>query len=355
VSTIHGQQTLQEILTQPSAWQNALDVVTAQRDALQSLWDSGNRFTDILVTGCGSTHYLSLLAAPLFQQALHKRTRAMPASDLLLFPDLYLLPDSAPLLVTISRSGRTTETIRVAQTFKAQHRGPILNIGCYPDTELAMLADLNIIMPAGQEESVVQTRSFSAMTVAVQAIAAALTDDQQLAAMSQLPSLGEQLIQTYRPLATHSGSAAGFERFYFLGSGLQYGLAAEANLKMKEMSLSVSEAFHFLEFRHGPMSMVHEQTLICALLSEQGRSQELAVMREMRALGGTVVALTDQEVSIEDADEQVVFHSQLPETARAVLALPFVQLLGYDRAISKGLNPDQPHHLTAVVVLESER
>jgi glutamine---fructose-6-phosphate transaminase (isomerizing) len=112
-------------------------------------------------------------------------------------------------------------------------------------------------------------------------------------------------------------------------------------------------ATHFLEFRHGPMSMVNERTLVVGLLSETARAEELAVLREMRALGAHGTVLADQPVSEQEADEQVCFHSGLPESSRALLYLPILQLLGYYRAVANGQNPDQPHNLTAVIVLEA--
>lgn len=117
------------------------------------------------------------------------------------------------------------------------------------------------------------------------------------------------------------------------------------------MSLSVAEAFHFLEFRHGPMSMVNDQTLVVGLVSESARSFEIAVLREMRALGAKTLVLSEQPVPEDAADYQVTFDSGLPEASRLVLYLPVLQLLGFYRSITNGLDPDQPHNLTAVVEL----
>jgi glutamine---fructose-6-phosphate transaminase (isomerizing) len=343
--------TLNEILTQPLAWQAALDEVSRQQAALKELWATA-RFSEIIVTGCGSTYYLSLAVAPLLQKQLGKPARAVPASELLLYPETIIAPGSNPLLLTISRSGRTSETIRATKAFKANWSGPVLNIGCYENTELVAESLLALLVREGQEESVVQTRSFSSMLVAAQASAALLGNDPHLAAMPKLPALGEQLIAAQHDLARQLGQANNIQRFYFLGSGLQYGLACEANLKMKEMSLSVSEAFHFMEFRHGPMSMVNENTLVVGLLSEATRSYELAVLREMRKLGGKTLVLADQSVSTEAADYQVNFNSGLPETVRGVLYLPVLQLLGYYRALKNNQNPDHPHNLVTVIVLD---
>ncbi len=348
-----GSHTLKEILTQPVAWQVALAEVTSKQAALKSLWASGG-FSEIIVTGCGSTHYLSQAVAPLLQQQLGIPARALPASELLLFSKMFLTPKARPLLLTISRSGRTTETVRATKFFKATWAGPVLNIGCYPDTDLVQESDLAITINEGQEESVVQTRSFSSMLVAAQAVVTVLSEAAQFESMQKLPSLGAEIISSQHNLARYLGLEAGFERFYFLGSGLQYGLANEANLKMKEMSLSVAEAFHFMEFRHGPMSMVNDRTLVVGMLSDKARSFELDVLREMRALGGKTLVLSDEAAPPEAADFQVNFNSGLPETRRAVLNLPVLQLLAYYRAIANGQNPDQPHNLTAVIVLNAD-
>src|SRR4051794_17176795 len=82
-----GKNILKEIITQPDAWQAALEVVGAKRLSLKEIWDSG-KFSEIIVTGCGSTHYLSLAVAPLLQAKTGVRARAVPASELLLFPEL---------------------------------------------------------------------------------------------------------------------------------------------------------------------------------------------------------------------------------------------------------------------------
>jgi glucosamine--fructose-6-phosphate aminotransferase (isomerizing) len=135
------------------------------------------------------------------------------------------------------------------------------------------------------------------------------------------------------------------DRFYFLGSGPRYGLACEANLKMKEMTLTHSEPFHFLEFRHGPKAMVGKSAIVIGLLSDTNRAHEQAVLDEMHALGG-------QTLSLGESDADVTFASGLSEAVRNVLYLPVLQLTAYYRALSKGLNPDEPTHLDAVVRLD---
>jgi glucosamine--fructose-6-phosphate aminotransferase (isomerizing) len=134
------------------------------------------------------------------------------------------------------------------------------------------------------------------------------------------------------------------DRFYFLGSGARYGLAAELSLKMKEMSLSHSEPFHCLEFRHGPKSMVTPNTLIVGLLSETHRAREQAVLEDMQAMGAQVLTLGERDCAVS-------FDSGITEPARNLLYLPVGQRLAFERSLFNGLNPDRPHNLEAVVTL----
>jgi glucosamine--fructose-6-phosphate aminotransferase (isomerizing) len=123
-------------------------------------------------------------------------------------------------------------------------------------------------------------------------------------------------------------------------------------LKMKEMSLSYAEAFQFLEFRHGPMSMVNGNTLIVGLLSETAFEHELRLLLEMRGLGAKVFAITPIDLSQHQVDHQVVLPAGYTDLERGALYLPLVQLMAFYHAVSKSLNPDQPHNLTAVVSLD---
>jgi glucosamine--fructose-6-phosphate aminotransferase (isomerizing) len=255
------------------------------------------------------------------------------------------------MLVAISRSGETTETLRAMETFRARDSGPVVGVVCYPDTSLEKLTSISLVAREAHEQSVAQTRSFTSMLIAVQALVSIMAGQPLSSRFCELPELGAAIIKDSLDLARQLGGDAGLERFYFLGSGPFYGLACEAMLKMKEMSLSYSEAYHFLEFRHGPMSMVNRQTLVVGLLSEAALAHEIAVLKDMRALGGRVLAITPVKVPPEAADYQIVLPKGLTDMERGALYLPALQLLAFYRSLRNGLNPDTPTNLTAVVNL----
>jgi glucosamine--fructose-6-phosphate aminotransferase (isomerizing) len=339
--------TYTEIKSQTEAWAQALELTRA------ASLPNAHEYEQVIFTGCGSTYYLSLAAAALYQELTGRAARAVPGGELLLNSQTVVQTHTGGgasvanlryLLVAISRSGTTTETVKAVEKFKAEKHGDVVVISNYDET-LSRLADFNIVIPKGQEQSVAQTRSFASMFVAATAFGARMAGREELlAAMSVLPDVGERLMAKYEAVAKAMGENLNFDRFYFLGSGLRYGLACEVNLKMKEMTLTHGESFHFLEFRHGPMSMVNQHAVVVGMLSDANRIHEAKVLEEMKTLGGTVAALGESEA-------EVAFESGVPEIVRGVLYLPVLQLMAFYRSVAKGLNPDRPTNLTAVVKL----
>jgi glucosamine--fructose-6-phosphate aminotransferase (isomerizing) len=343
--------TWQEILSQPQTWQATLATFSAERAALEGFLDRAC-FEQIVVVGCGSTHYLSQAAAMILSQLGGVPARGLPASELWLFPSV--IPTEPTLLVTVSRSGATTETVRALDRFRQVNGGAVLAITCCPESALAKRADFVVGAPAAQETSVAQTRSFTSMLVLIQAVAATLArDERMLRRLSRLPSLLEEIGLRWRGLPRQLGEDAAIRQLFFLGGGPFYGLANEAMLKTKEVSLSCAEAYHPLEFRHGPKSMVNEHTLVVGFVSDTGLAEELEVLKETQGLGAQILALVEASglISGWQPDHLIELRSGLNEWERGPLLLPPVQRMAYHRAVAKGLDPDRPHNLTAVVEL----
>jgi glucosamine--fructose-6-phosphate aminotransferase (isomerizing) len=337
--------TLQEIRTQTKAWAEAIQIVQEHLTPIEKFgWD---QIKQLLFCGCGSTYYLSLSAAALFQSMSGKICRAFPSSELILSPTIVYPGEESPiLLIAVSRSGITTETIQAVQIFKNEKRGAIFTVTNYEESPLARMGNINLCIPSGKEQSIAQTKSFASMFMTCVALASAACNDHEIS--NNLPKLiptGERIINTWEELAQRTGQNHELKRFFFLGSGIRYGLACEVSLKMKEMALTESEPFHFLEFRHGPISMVDQNTLVIGLLSEENQEYEKAVLSDVKKLGGQTLTLGEVGTDIE-------FNSGIPELGRGVLYLPILQLMAYYRAVSFGLNPDKPRYLSSVIELE---
>ena len=341
-----GQHTLREIMSQPDVWMEALAAYDAQDQLLQS-WLESDAFDHVIVTGCGSTYYLALTAARLLRSA-GRHALACPASELLLHSHSICIPSQRYLLLCISRSGTTTETVRAQAHFKAKVRGPVAAVTCDSGSPLASESDLAIAIDAAQERSVAQTRSFSSMLVVLQQLVATVAGHDH-GATRPLPDVCRHLLARYDDLARSLGENSAIKKFFFLGSDALYGIACEAMLKMKEMSLSYSEAYHTLEFRHGPMSMVGEDSLVIGLISPDAARQEIRVLNEMAELGARVLAIGPAPAN---AHDMVILPADLPTWCRPVLYLPVLQLLAYHRAIHNSCDPDQPQNLSAVISLD---
>ena len=340
---MNGQYSYTEITTQTEAWSEALTAFEVVAPTLTSQWQTLNP-TSVIFIGCGSTHYLSLAAATLFQQQTGVPARACPASELLLFGTGIITDPANTLLVAISRSGTTTETIAAISRFKEQGGAGVWTITCYPESPMAQMSDIILPTVAAQEQSVAQTRSFASMLIMAQALAAHISGE-DWSVLHRLPTYGKALIAKTESLVQQVAEQGEVTRFTFLGSGSLFGVANEAMLKMTEMSLTVAQAFHFMEYRHGPMSMATEEVAIFGLLSPSTAAHEQQVLDEMAEKGATTVSL-----AIDSGD--IALPADLPDWTTPVLYLPALQLLAYHRAIAKGLDPDNPRHLTAVVYLD---
>jgi glucosamine--fructose-6-phosphate aminotransferase (isomerizing) len=238
------------------------------------------------------------------------------------------------------------------ERFRRPLGGPAIAVICESDTALDAGASATTGLPEATELSTAQTRSFTSMLIAALDLAYALSGGTPSEAFQRLPDFAQAILDDGHALARKLGESLELDRLFFLGSGSLYGLACEAMLKMKEMSLTHSEAYQFLEFRHGPMSMVNDRTLIVGFVSSAALPHEVAVLAEMRARGATVLALTPERLADGLVDHQLLLPAELNDWERGPLYLPIAQLIAYYRSVAKGLNPDLPHGLTAVVNLD---
>ena len=177
-----GLATYHEITTQTDAWQEAIES-SISASLLKTFWHEW-QYDNVVFTGCGSTYYLSLAAASLWQTLMDTPARGVPGGELYLYPRASYGPLAGrrTLFVAVSRSGTTSETITATRQFKSRGLGDVIVVTNYSDTPLADLGDITIVIPTGQEQSVAQTRSFASMYVATTALTALLAGETLLLA-----------------------------------------------------------------------------------------------------------------------------------------------------------------------------
>jgi glucosamine--fructose-6-phosphate aminotransferase (isomerizing) len=343
--------TYSEIMRQFSGWKKILHHLEKKGSKNLKIME---KYADAewIFTGCGTSYYLAQTASLLFENLTGIPSRAVPSSEIIIFPQTVFNSRSEYLAVPISRSGTSTEVIMAARTVKNNLKIPTLVVSCTPDSILVKEAVHSVTFPFEKEESVVMTGSFTSMLLSMVHLAAWYTEDRQLMTkMSKLADTSETLVQNSEAQIKDIAFVDDIEDFVFLGQGPYYGIANEAALKIQEMSLSHSQSFHALEYRHGPKSTATASTLLTLLFSENGLSLEADLLKDLKKLDAKTLALTSAHMVKEchRADYIIDVPPGYNDILTPFLYMPMLQLLGYYKAIAKHLNPDNPRNLSAVV------
>ncbi|WP_333776314.1 SIS domain-containing protein [Streptomyces sp. IBSBF 3136] len=285
-----------ELNSQPECWTRAAHEAGRCADALP---DTGER---VAVVGCGTSYFMAQAVAALREATGQGETDAFAASE---FPR----GRSYDRIVALTRSGTTTEVLDLLG--KVRGRARTTAVTADPATPVATAADDLVVLDFADERSVVQTRFATTALTLLRAHLGLHTDaavtDARTALADPLP---EGLVDC--------------AQFTFLGRGWTVGLAHEAGLKMREASLSWTEAYPAMEYRHGPISVTTEGTATWMF-----GEAPAGLAEQVRATGGRWVAGT---------------LDPLAELVR-------VQRLAVAVAARRGLDPDRPRHLTRSVIL----
>jgi glutamine---fructose-6-phosphate transaminase (isomerizing) len=349
-----GQHTLRETLSQPAMWAETF----AQLDSAKTVDRLAAHFSaeePWLFIACGSSYYLSQLVCAIWSRNFAFRCAAVPASEFLFAPEATLQSSGARQIVFISRSGETTEVIRAAELLKDRLEVRTLGVTCNAASRLDQLCTHMSTLPWADEKSTVMTRSFTSILLFFQLLGDRIGGGHAplSATLKELPAFTEPWLEANADRIRKFIAKRKFADFVFLGQGAHYWLAEEAALKITEMSASYAQAYHSLEFRHGPRSIAGPQTLITFFLSDAANAEESLLVQELKALkAATLVVVNHATPALQASSDLLIeLNTSLPEFSRlAVTAIP-AHLLGTEVGLRKGLDPDAPKNLTRAVVL----
>ncbi|MCL6454171.1 MAG: SIS domain-containing protein [Alicyclobacillus sp.] len=341
--------TLEEIRRQPQDWAMTLRQMEGQAERWrQTFRDRG--YENVYFTGCGTSYYISIAAAYVFQEITGIHTSAHPASEVMLMPEKLFDRKQRNLLIGVGRSGATTESVEAIRRFREDGYGDALSIACRTSAPASAVATYAIELGHVVEHSIVMTGTFTNLLLAAQVLAGMVSGNvDYLAHLRQLPEAGACVLDKSDDVAQTYGRDLGIQRVIYLGLGGYYGIASEAVLKLKEMTQTATEAYNPLEFRHGPISMVEKGTLVVLFRSDVAPQLQTDVLRDVRGLGGRALLVSDLASG---EPESLAINAGLPDTARGILYAPFAQLTAYHRAVALGLDPDKPRNLSQVVTLQ---
>jgi len=344
--------TLDEILSQPRCWTECLRALD-QMEVIRSICAHLPPDGEWLFVGCGTSYYIALSAAASFTSITGMPARAVPASEVMFFPDSVLGQRRTIIPVLISRSGKTTEVVKATQYLENERGIRTIAVTCHPDEQLAQISALPVVLEAAAENSTVMTRSFSSMLMALEFLAASVAGKNSLLEeLHQLPTRSAGMFEHTPGLVRDFVTRHEIENYSFLGQGPFFGIANEAMLKVMESSCSYAQVFHSLEFRHGPKSIVSRGSLLGLFISDNAYAAEVDLLEEMKALGATTLAVTSQPTSrIQAAADLLIEVPSGSEHFRLAACALAGQLLGLYTGLKKGLDPDSPRNLSQVVIL----
>jgi glutamine---fructose-6-phosphate transaminase (isomerizing) len=348
-----GDATFNEIRSQADSWDGTMARVDRISDRLKKLIQG---VEEVVFAGCGSALNVSFAVSPYFQEILGLTCRAVHSSDLVLNPDMFINSKRSTLAIVYSRSGSTTESAMAVR--KAKDRGcRTLAIVCFADSPMAREADEAIVLEEAVEKSVTTTRSLTSMVLAGNYLAAVCRDNRPLCeSYKTLPGKAREMMSRFEEEGKKLSENPNLKKYAFLGSGTYYGLAREAQLKIKEMVLLPSDSYISLDYQHGPMSNVDSGMLVTILVSDAGRDYDLSLAGKMKELGGTVLVICDKGGAgfSGKADFLVELDTGLGDGVRNILYMPVLQFMAAYKSLATGNDPDNPKNLFYYVKVEEK-
>ena len=358
-----------EIFEQPRAFGDTLEGIEGiapelfdgQGEQPAAAWRVFKEIDNVLILACGTSYYSGCTAKYWLEDIAGIPTQVEVASE---YRYRTSVPNPKTLVVTISQSGETADTLaalRHAQSLGMQHTLTICNVATSAMVRECALA---YITRAGVEIGVASTKAFTTqlaglflLTLAlVQAKGRLSADDEarHLKAMRHLPVALQAVLALEPQLIQWAEQFAQKDNALFLGRGLHYPIALEGALKLKEISYIHAEAYPAGELKHGPLALVTSAMPVVVVAPNDALLEKLkSNMQEVRARGGVLYVLADADSHISASEGVHVI--RLPEhygTLSPILHVVPLQLLAYHTALAKGTDVDKPRNLAKSVTVE---
>jgi glutamine---fructose-6-phosphate transaminase (isomerizing) len=347
--TYEKQYTFREIMRQPDTWQFIYDEIIGSKNFDLNIFKSD--YDEIILFGCGSSYNLSQSAAFLTRYLSKNVTSlALPSSELLLNSDLYFKDNKKYLVIGFSRSGETTESVDVLKSIKGHKNIKSYAFSCKEGSTFSTLADESYVCKNAVEKSIVMTESFSSMLFAYFAIFAKLMENSDvLDDLKKLIKFVREKLPAIVQYTSQYVEKNNFNSYFVLGSDFNYGLAVEADLKMKEMSQVPSYSYHLYEFSHGPKSLLNENSLCLILTPNKNLIKYENKLKEYSELKTKMLIIGIAEIKNLN-NNQINYFLQTgsfkKDIVKSFINIPVFQFLAFFKTLKNGLNPDIPKNLS---------
>jgi glucosamine--fructose-6-phosphate aminotransferase (isomerizing) len=351
---------LKEIMEQPKILRETIHSAVKNGDN-KNVLDSFDisLFSKIVITACGSAYNAGVVARYVFERLCRVSVEVELASE---FRYKDAIIDEKTLVILVSQSGETADTIAAMR--EAKTKGAVtLSIVNVVGSTIAKEADFCLFTAAGPEIAVATTKAFSAQLSLLYILAIRFAvklgklsqteEHRQLSEISGLPDKIEELLKQIDLIQKYASACVGYKSIFFIGRNIDYAIALEGSLKLKEISYIHSEAYAGGELKHGTISLIEEDTLVVALsncASLYGKI--MSNVEQVISRGAKVLLIGNCTDAKETGKLSYIGLPQTSELFSPSLSVIVLQLFSYYVAANKGLDIDKPRNLAKSVTVE---
>jgi glucosamine--fructose-6-phosphate aminotransferase (isomerizing) len=356
---------LKEIYEQPKVIEQTLQGRLGKKRVLEGCFGANakaifDRVDHVQIVACGTSYHAGMVAKYWFESWANIACSVEVASE---FRYRKVVVPNNSLIVTISQSGETADTLAALRKAQTQSYLSSLTICNVPNSALIRESELNLLTEAGTEIGVASTKAFTTQLVALQLLGILLgrrkglseeLEAEMVAALKQLPNLCREVLTLDKQIETLSEVFVDKHHALFLGRGIHYPIALEGALKLKEISYIHAEAYPAGELKHGPLALVDSDMPVISVAPNDELIDKLkSNLEEVHARGGQLLVFADTHTNFKQTAEFKVIHlPKVPQTLTAIVYTLPLQLLSYHVAIQKGTDVDQPRNLAKSVTVE---
>lgn len=361
----YGHFMLKEIYEQAKAIKNTLSGRISDKHVLEEAFGIKakaifDQVTNVQIVACGTSFHAGMITKCWLENIAKMPCQVDIASDYR-YRNIIVQPGS--LFVTISQSGETADTLAALRYASGSGYVGRLAICNVATSSLVRESDFTLLTIAGREIGVASTKAFTTQLTALLLLALVLgrrngmsveEEERHVKDLHRLPDLVNQVLKQDKAIQKLSISLADKHHALFLGRGIQYPVAKEGALKLKEISYIHAEAYPAGELKHGPLALVDDKMPVIAVAPNDELLGKLkGNLAEVSARGGKLFVIADESAGFDDeGDYQLIRIPPVPDVLAPILYTIPLQLLSYHVAILKGTDVDHPRNLAKSVTVE---
>ncbi len=342
--------TEKEILDTPNALKQTYSYVCEKSEEIKAFFEKNNRkFTFF---GCGSSYMLSKSAAALFASYENTSAAAIAAGEYIVDPDFWKETVRDSIVVTISRSGKTSEMVKAVKHIKETLGCNVISISMKDNNDIMPMSQLNITLDWCYDNSVCQTRTVTNLYTAILLLASYYANDEALRLSVKAACETNEKFMAENRETLEKIASLDWEDVTVLADGPVRGIAEEGALAFTEIAMLTGRYFPMLDYRHGPVVISNEKSLTIMLINPAEDSLQKDMVADVISHGGPVVVVSKHKDNIYGATA----HIQIDGIEKfAAWGIPFIylsQMTSLIKSVNMGGNPDAPKGLDAFIILK---